>query len=279
MKSLLFSLSLLLTLGMVRVSAHADPLDADRAALWGKDLDQAVKAAQRLGKARRDGALDLLLETLKLGAPTSVCQERGKCTPNLAEALVKAIGEHQSPSALGLLEVVASHRNAKLRAEAVRAIGVLREPKIARRVQEATRKALADSDVQVRMAAAWVVAHRTKEKLPMPESDKLEGTLLALLERGDTVAPTIGLAAVGGYNTARFLAVNIKKIPERTVAEIYRALLVRNDFGPDPIRQWIVISLAGLKGQHATEALANYAANPPTPGLKSVAMANEFMEK
>lgn len=279
MKSLLFSLSLLLAVAALGPSAHADPLEAERKALWGRDLDAAVKAADRLARMKRDVALDLLLETLKLGAPTSFCKERGKCTPNLAEALVKAIGEYQSPAALALLEVVAGHRNAKLRAEAIRAIGVLRDPKVANRVLAATRRALADSDIQVRMAAAWVVGYRTKEKLPLPESKKLEGLLLALLERGDTVAPTIGLAALGGYHTARFLAVNIKKLPERTVADICRALLVRKDFGPDPIRQWVVISLAGLKGQHATEALANYAANPPMPGLKSVAMANEFMER
>lgn len=279
MKSLLFSLALLVAAGAVGAPAQADPLDAERKALWGQDLNLAVKAAERLARMKRDAALDLLLETLKLGAPTSVCRERGKCTPNLAEALVKAIGEYQSPAALSLLEVVASHRNAKLRAEAIRAIGVLRDPKVADKVMATTRRALADSDVQVRMAAAWVVAHRVKERLSLPEAEMLEGLLLSLLERGDTVAPTIGLAALGGYHTARYLAVNIKKLPERTIADIYRSLLVRKDFGPDPIRQWIVISLAGLKGQHATEALANYAANPPMPGLKSVAMANEFMER
>lgn len=279
MKSALFSVSLGILVLFSASDLRADPLARERKALWGKDLTRAVKAAERLGRMRSSKALDLLMESLQLGAPTEYCKSRGKCTPDLAVALVKAIGNHKNPRAVNLLANYARNRNAKVRAQAVRALGVLSDPKIAKKIVASMTKSLSDRDVQVRMAAAWVIAHRTKAKLVLPKREKLEGLLIQLLDRGDTAAPGIGLAAIGGYLTARHLAVNLKKLPEITIAKIYRSLLVRKDFGPDPIRQWIVRALAQIKGQHATEALANYAANPPLPGLKSVAMANQFMEK
>jgi HEAT repeat protein len=279
MKSAFFSASLGILVLLSASSARAAPLARERKALWGKDLKQAVKAAQKLGRMRSAKALDLLMETLQLGAPTESCKTRAKCTPNLAVVLVKAIGQHKSPRAVNLLATYARNRNAKVRAQAVRSLGVLAEPKVAKKIVASMIKSLSDRDVQVRMAAAWVIAHRTRKRLVLPRREKLEGLLIKLLDRGDTAAPGIGLAAIGGYLTARHLAVNLKKLPEITIAKIFRSLLVRKDFGPDPIRQWIVRALAEIKGQHATEALANYAANPPLPGLKSVAMANQFMEK
>jgi HEAT repeat protein len=281
MKSALFSVSLgiIILLAAPSVPAQADPLARARKALWSKDLKKAVGAAERLGRMRKAKALDLLMESLQLGAPTEYCKSRGKCTPNLAVALVKAIGNHKSPRAVNLLVIYTRNRNAKVRAQAVRALGVLADPKVAKKIVAAMVSSLSDRDVQVRMAAAWVIAHRTKKKLVLPARERLEGLLIKLLDRGDTAAPAIGLAAIGGYLTARHLAVNLKKLPEITIAKIYRSLLNRKDFGPDPIRQWIVRALAEIKGQHATEALANYAASPPLPGLKSVAMANQFMEK
>jgi len=279
MKSALFSVSLGILILLPTSSVQAAPLAPQRKALWGKDLKRAVQVAKQLGRMRSAKALDLLMESLQLGAPTEYCKSRGKCTPDLAVALVNAIGNHKSSRAVNLLVNYTRNRNAKVRAQAIRALGVLSDPKVAKKIAAAMIKSLSDRDVQVRMAAAWVVAHRTKAKLVLPRRERLEGLLIKLLDRGDTAAPSIGLAAIGGYLTARHLAVNLKKLPEITIAKIYRSLLVRKDFGPDPIRQWIVRALAEIKGQHATEALANYAANPPLPGLKSVAMANQFMEK
>ncbi|MFH2006332.1 MAG: hypothetical protein ABI333_07090 [bacterium] len=258
---------------------NADPLAGERKALWGRNLQDAVKAAQKLGRSKTPKALDLLMETLQLGAPTEYCKTRANCTPNLAVELVRAISTHQSSRAVNLLVIYARNRDAKVRSEAVRGLGILAEPTLAKKIVRAMIRALSDRDVQVRMAAAWVIAHRTKRKLVLPRRERLEALLIRLLDRGDTAAPGIGLASIGGYTTARHLAMNLKKIPEITIAKIYRSLLVRKSFGPDPIRQWIVRALAEIKGQHATEALANYAANPPMPGLKSVAMANQFMEK
>ena len=278
MKSVLFSLSLALMLAGSGAVALGQALERERKALWGKDLNQAVRAAKRLGRLRTAKSLDLMLETLKLGAPTEYCKARGKCTPNLAVELIKAIGQHRSARAVNLLMIYARHRNAKVRSTSLRALGVLRDKRLAKRIVRAVVDSLSDRDVQVRMAAAWIISYRTKNKLDLPGRGRLERLLIALLDRGDTAAPAMGLAAIGGYDTARHLAIHLRKLPERTIAKIYRSLLVRRDFGPDPIRQWIVRALAELKGQHATEALANYAANPPKPGLKSVVMANQFME-
>lgn len=279
MKSVLVSLGLILALSFGGVSSRADPLKAERQVLWGSNLEEAVKAAERLGNATGEPALALLLETLKLGAPTGVCRAQGQCSPNLAEALIKAIAAHRNPKALEMLETYSAHRNAKLRSESIRGLGLLREETVAKRVLAATMKGLQDSDGQVRMAAAWVVSQRVREKLPMPSLATLEERLLLLLERGDSTAPITGLAAVGGYATARYLAIHIKTLPERTIASIYRDLLLRRDFGPDPVRQWAVKALGELKGEFATEALASYVANAPMQGLKSVAMATQLMER
>lgn len=279
MKSALFSLGLTLLLLAQPAAGWGQNLKSQRAALWGEDLHAAAKAAKALGRMRSQGALDLLMETLKLGAPTTQCKAKARCGPNLAVLLVDAIGAHRSARAFKLLLVYARHRDARVRAHATRAIGQIRDSRVAPAVRKAVARALSDRDVQVRMAGAWVIAYRVKNRLPLPGRSGLEGLLLALLDRGDRTASAIGLAAIGGYQTARHLALHLRKIPERTVATIYRALLVRSDFGPDPIRQWIVRALDEIKGEHSTEALANYAANPPAPGLKSVMMANEFMER
>lgn len=279
MKSALFSVGLALLFLVTPGAARAQQLNRQRAALWGEDLHAAAKAAKALGRMKTPAALDLLMETLKLGAPTTQCKAKGRCGPSLAVTMVDAIGAHRSARAFKLLRVFARHRDAQVRAHAIRAIGQIRDARFGARVRSTVARALSDRDVQVRMAGAWVIAYRVKNHLSLPGRAALEGLLLALLDRGDRTASAIGLAAIGGYQTARHLALRLRKIPERTVATIYRALLIRRDFGPDPIRQWIVRALAELKGEHSTEALANYAANPPAPGLKSVVMANEFMER
>jgi hypothetical protein len=115
-------------------------------------------------------------------------------------------------------------------------------------------RALGDSDSRVRERAAALLAER-RWRAAVPR-------LLALLERGDSGA-AVPVAQLGGASVARALIGSVGALSEDVVARAMGEMLLRADFGPDPIRLEVVRALATLPGVASTATLVEYVAAVP----------------
>ncbi|MBK6848721.1 MAG: HEAT repeat domain-containing protein [Proteobacteria bacterium] len=213
-------------------------------ALHGPDLNRALTAAEQLGLIDTPPARAALVRVLGLGAP-----------PPLLLAAITALGQHGDLEAVPILRHYASYRSVPVRVAALTALGRSGGPEA-----EATiLAALSDGDAPVRQAAAELAA---QAGLPAAE-----GTLLLLVQRGD-VAVVAPLGRVGGARTVDALTTNGRargdaKVTPATRAWILGALLLREDFGPDPLRVRVVEALGALRTPEATAALVRYLAAVP----------------
>jgi HEAT repeat protein len=233
----------------------AAPLPAGVAiALVGGDVDAATRAAVQLGKDRSGQGLDLLLDALALGLH-----------PQVAIAALDALGERRKVGALDTLVAYVDHRNPKVRASAVSALGAIDD----RRVEKHILRALHDGHDAVRGAAAGVVAAR-----------KLRdgvAVMMKLMVKGDesVAAP---LAAMAGPELARDIAETIGRAPDPVVARCLGAILLRPDFKPESARLEVVRALGRVPGQEALDQLTGYVASvPPNPPRASRAEAEKLL--
>jgi HEAT repeat protein len=223
--------------------------------LAGADVAKASAAAGELGRDRSTAGLEVLLDALALGLH-----------PQVAAAAIDAIAQRKSPAALDVLTHYARHRNARVRARAVAALGVLDD----RRAEQPIFAALVDGEGAVRSIAADVVVAR-----------KLTGavpTLKKLMGRGDEPA-ALALAALATPALAKDVAETIGTAPDALVARCLGAILARRDFKPEAARVEVVRALGRVPGAEALEELTNYVgAIPPKPPRKSRAEAEALIE-
>ncbi len=261
------------------VNARADSLDDLYNDLVGGEEKKAVAAAKKLGKMKSDRALNLLMETLLLGAP-----------PKLGIELVRAIGKHESPRSFELLFHYCKNRNQSLRAEAVSTLGRLINEKNKKRVFERAIQGLKDSASPVRAAAARVLVELKKKGMNEKQRAEAEEVLLQLLiKKKDQLAAGIALSKLGGMETARKLAVNLKgelpstgisnEVPARIVVVIYSAFLKRDDFGPEPVRYWIIKTLGELTSPEAIATIMDYVASTAGKKTPSAVLARKIAER
>jgi len=234
---------------LAQMTGNVDKLKAD---LHGDNLDRAVAAASALGSLKDAQALDALVGALQLGA-----------APQLTVALLEAIELHKSPKSIDLLRHFAMNRRAEIRAAAVKAVGVIEDPRVAPILIDA----LGDSSPIVRARAARLLGDRNERKA--------EKALFKMLRRGDkTAAAPLGI--VGGVETAKQLGELIGELPDAAVATAFGTMLKRKDFGPDPLRTEVVKALGKIPGADATAALVEYVASVPP---KEVRISKTAAEK
>ena len=261
---------MVLAVSGVSSAARADRLDRIYDDLVGGDMKKSVAAAKKLGRMKPPKALDALMETLLLGAP-----------PKLAKALVKAVGNHGSPRSFELLAHYCRNRNETVRAAALRSLARIAKAKQKKRIFEVALRGLQDGASTVRVTAAKVLVQLKKQGLSEPLQRKAEDVLLRLLiRRKDQLTAKVALSHFGGVETARALAVNIKqKITVRIVTTLYAAFLKRSDFGPEPVRVWVVKTLSDLTSPEAIAALMDYVATSQGRATASVALARKVAER
>ena len=109
--------------------------------------------------------------------------------------------------------------------------------------------ALSDSSAEVRGVAAEALGDR-REKTAEP-------ALIKLLLRKDSAAPP-ALGKIGGADTARALSEMIGNVPDSFITETLGLLLLRPDFGPDPLRLEVVKTLGKLPGGQPIDILGDY---------------------
>lgn len=241
----IFTLSLLLLLpGLAgaQMTGNVDKLKAD---LYGDNLDLAVAAASALGSLKEQPrALDALMASLQLGTPAK-----------LTSAVLEALELHGNPEAIPLLQHYAKHRRQEIRGGALRALGAIKSPKVVIMLIEA----LSDSNPMIRALAARILGERKERQAERP--------LLLMLRRKDTSA-AVPLGTIGGAQTALNLAEMIGDLPGPALAAALGTMLMRKDFGPDPLRTQVVKALGNIRGKEATASLAEYVASVPPHELR-----------
>lgn len=253
------------------------------AELRGGNEAAAIAAARKLGAAQSATAADALLDALALGV-----------TPKVAGAALDALATYKGGQGLGaqsskfaevlqVLAVYSHHRSPELRKRAVQALAALIAPPTAAApaapvagkpaakahaaaavkepvappvaVSEQARvvpmliAALSDSSAEVRAVAAEALGDR-HEKTAEP-------ALIKLLLRKDSSAPA-ALGKIGGADTARALSEMIGNVPDSFITETLGLLLLRSDFGPDPLRLEVVKTLGKLPGSQPIDILSDY---------------------
>ena len=242
--------------------------------LESSDPKVAVEAARQLGTFTgkdRTAAVDLLVETLLLGTK-----------PDVGRAIIQSLGRLGDPRALDALLHACRHRNVAVRSAAVAALASVVNGRNEKKVFRAAVDALRDGSSQVRVAGASVLAALADKRLLSDAQWKEaeETCLTLLLKRKDQLSAKVALRKLGTVRTARFLAVHLGELPKPVVVALYAQFLKRKDFGPDPVRYWVVKVLAGLNVPEALAAVMEYVAR--TQGVKgrpSVELARRIAEQ
>jgi HEAT repeat protein len=247
-----------------------------------RDIDEAVAAAaaRKLVALQTPAATDALLDALTLGV-----------TPKVAGAVLDALAAYKVPAdsasartaeTLQILALYAHHRSAELRKRAVQALAALIAPPAAPAAPAAGKPPLKNAKVNVKVTAAPTesaaapVAPQVVPLLIAALSDSssevravaaealgerrersAEPALIKLLLRKDSAAPA-ALGKIGGADTARALSEMIGNVPDSFITETLGLLLLRSDFGPDPLRLEVVKTLGKLPGGQPIDILSDY---------------------
>ena len=250
--------------------------------LRGSNEAVAAAAARKLVALQTPAATDALLDALTLGV-----------TPKVAGAVLDALAAYKVPAdsasartaeTLQILALYAHHRSAELRKRAVQALAALIAPPaaaapaapaagkpplknakvnvkvtaaptetaaapVAPQVVPLLIAALSDSSSEVRAVAAEALGERRERSA--------EPALIKLLLRKDSAAPA-ALGKIGGADTARALSEMIGNVPDSFITETLGLLLLRSDFGPDPLRLEVVKTLGKLPGGQPIDILSDY---------------------
>jgi HEAT repeat protein len=140
-----------------------------------------------------------------------------------------------------------------LRRRAVKALGTLREPRLAPTVVPILLARLGDGSAEVRAAAGEALADRHELKAA--------ARLFALVKRGDA-AGAEPLAAVATPDLVPQIAELAGSVDDGVLATTLGEYVKRDDV-PDKLRVDVLRTIGGLAGAAATTALVEYVASIP----------------
>ncbi len=230
--------------------------------LLDSNMRVAVAAAKELGRRSSTASLDSLLQQLLLGHP-----------PQLSRTLLKALAARRDPKSFKTLMFYAKHRSPALRIAALQALTrlkVKKGSKIYNAINTLLMKSLRDYSPLVRAKAAW---HLGKRRVYAAESD-----LLALFAKG-SIPAIQALGFIGGIRTARAfaLALEKRKTQKEVVINTIGTMLLRRDFGPEPVRVQLVkiLGLVSLPG--AQTVLLKYSGSGPARAKRSKKLAYKIL--
>jgi HEAT repeat protein len=218
--------------------------------LAGADDGGAIEAASALGTSGAPNAGDPLVEALATG-----------CSPTRTEAALDALGKLAEAGALAaagdrvleILELYAGHRAPDLRRRAIKALGALRDPRIAAATTPLLVTRLGDAAPEVRATAGEALAARRETKA--------SPRLFALLKRGDAAAAA-PLAALATPDLVPQIAELAGTVDDGLLATTLGEYVKRDDV-PDKLRIDVLRTIGGLGGADATTALVEYVASVP----------------
>ncbi len=229
----------------------------EAAALVSGDAGRAETAAKRLGSVNSPDATAALVGALATGL-----------SPKVAVAALDGLAAHPTMKAYDVLTTMyLSHRDARVRAAAVRAVGALDDS----RAVEKVLAALHDLQKEVRTAAVGVVGARKLKRGIEP--------MIALLKKGDE-APAEALAAMADPDLALSLGELIGVAPDAVLSRCLGLVLMRKDFKPEAARVQVVRTLGKIPSNESIEQLTSYIDSvPENPPRQSRREAEAIVEQ
>jgi HEAT repeat protein len=230
--------------------------------LLSNNLSTSEKAALELGKRKSSVSLDSLLQQLLLGHPVKI-----------SLAMINALEKRKNPKAFRTLLFYTRHRTATLRIAALQALAnleVKKTSKIYKSVTEALFLGIRDYSPQVRAKAAWFLG---KRKVYSAEDD-----LLKLFHKGSLPAIQ-ALGFIGGIRTAKAFAISLerRKVQKELIVNTIGTMLLRKDFGPEPVRIQLVKILGSINLPGAQVVLLKYSGSGPEKSKRSKKLAYKIL--
>lgn len=178
----------------------------------------------------------------------------GGMTPPAAKLALNALAGRKLDVSTALrafttLELYTHHRSFEVRNAALSALAALPSAPGQNPSSALFIAALSDENATVRATAAKALGARRQFSA--------EPHLIKLLLRHDRAA-VLPLGQIGGPDTARSLAEMIGSVPDRMILETLGALLLRADFGPEPVRLQVVKTIGKMPGGQTLDILGDY---------------------
>lgn len=203
--------------------------------LKSADQAQVLEAVTKLGELAELGGAGPLMKLLDKGP-----------TDKVTEATLDALGAISNPDSIPILIEYMHHRRPKVRIIAVNAIAEIKD----KRVAEALKSALRDSDSNVRKAAAYALGRYGDESAI--------DILFKAFDR-DVPEAAIAIGQIGGVDAMERLSGYLGKAPLDILKPGFSEFLNRDDF-PDKGKIAIIDKLMELAGPEVKEFLKQYAA-------------------
>jgi HEAT repeat protein len=203
--------------------------------LKSSDQAQVLEGVSKLGELAEPGGAWHLIKLLDKGPADKV-----------TEASLDALGAISNPDSIPILIEYMHHRRPKVRIIAVNAIAEIKD----KRVSEALKSALRDSDANVRKAAAYALGRYGDESAI--------DILFKAFDR-DVPEAAIAIGQIGGVDAMERLSGYLGKAPLDLLKPGLAEFLNRDDF-PDKGKIAIIDKLMELAGPEVKEFLKQYAA-------------------
>ncbi len=203
--------------------------------LQSATIDEILEGVAKLGELAEPNGAEPLMDLLEKGPPDKV-----------TEAALDALGAISNPVSIPLLIEYMHHRRPKVRIVAINAIAEIKD----KRVVEALKTALGDSDEKVRRAAAFALG-----RYGDPSAIDV---LFQAFDR-DVPEAAIAIGQIGGVDAMERLAGYLGKSPLDMLKPGFAEFLNRSDF-PVKGKINIIDKLMELAGPEVKEFLKQYAA-------------------
>lgn len=197
--------------------------------------DQVLEGITKLGELAELGGAKYLVKLLESGPKDK-----------LTEASLDALGAISNPDSIPILIEYINHRRPKVRIIAINAIAEIKD----KRVSEALKMALRDSDSNVRKAAAYALGRY---------GDVSAIDILFKAFDRDVPEAAIAIGQIGGVDAMERLSGYLGKAPLDLLKPGFAEFLGREDF-PVKGKISIVDKLMELAGPEVKEFLKQYAA-------------------
>ncbi|MDA3863819.1 MAG: hypothetical protein PF689_08135 [Deltaproteobacteria bacterium] len=232
--------------------------------LHNKDVNKVVKAVKEISRRKDTSLIQPLMQQLLLGHP-----------PVISREMLIALGNIGDTKAFDTLIFYSKHRDEDIRITALDSLIKLKvkpDSKLDKKIDKVLLQALRDYSVPVRAKAAWYLGKRKVKRA--------EESLLKLFKMKSEAAID-ALGFIGGIHTAKAFALRLEddKAQKGKIINSIGTLLLRRDFGPEPVRVQLVKILGRINLPAAQTVLLKYSGSGLTKFNRSRKLAYKILSK
>ncbi|MGM0597621.1 MAG: HEAT repeat domain-containing protein, partial [Myxococcota bacterium] len=232
--------------------------------LHNKDVNKVVKAVQEINRRKDSSLIQPLMQQLLLGHP-----------PVITRQMLVALGDIGDKKAFDTLIFYSKHRDENIRITAINSLIKLKVKsgsKLYKKINKVLLQALRDYSTPVRAKAAWYLGKRKVKRA--------EESLLKLFKMKSEAAID-ALGFIGGISTAKAFALRLEdeNAQKGKIINSIDTLLLRKDFGPEPVRVQLVKILGRINLPAAQTVLLKYSGSGLTKFKRSRKLAYKILSK